>query len=117
MFDERFLHRTYLNRFMTEDRDALECWFFAPSHYSTATSRSRSDAFQSRLHTRDGPPGPLAQDVALGRSTVPGRPSASSPVTSASVRRRHRRSPRRVTPYSLYKSTMRRSLPTDKLVA
>jgi Phytanoyl-CoA dioxygenase (PhyH) len=35
MFDERFLHRTYLNRFMTEDRDALECWFFAPSHYST----------------------------------------------------------------------------------
>jgi hypothetical protein len=35
MFDERFLHRTYLNRFMTEDRYALECWFFAPSHHST----------------------------------------------------------------------------------
>jgi Phytanoyl-CoA dioxygenase (PhyH) len=35
MFDERFLHRTYVNRFMTKDRCALECWFFAPSHYST----------------------------------------------------------------------------------
>lgn len=35
MFDERFLHRTYVNRFMTEDRYALECWFFAPSHHST----------------------------------------------------------------------------------
>ena len=35
MFDERFLHRTYLNRFMTEDRYTLECWFFAPSHHST----------------------------------------------------------------------------------
>jgi Phytanoyl-CoA dioxygenase (PhyH) len=34
MFDERFLHRTYLNRFMTEDRYALECWLFAPSHHS-----------------------------------------------------------------------------------
>jgi hypothetical protein len=35
MFDERFVHRTYLNRFMTDDRYALECWFFAPSHRST----------------------------------------------------------------------------------
>jgi hypothetical protein len=35
MFDERFLHRTHTNRFMTEDRYALECWFFAPSHRST----------------------------------------------------------------------------------
>jgi hypothetical protein len=35
MFDERFLHRTYLNPFMTDDRDALECWFFAPSHHPT----------------------------------------------------------------------------------
>jgi hypothetical protein len=35
MFDERFLHRTYVNRSMTEDRYALECWFFAPSHHST----------------------------------------------------------------------------------
>jgi Phytanoyl-CoA dioxygenase (PhyH) len=34
MFDERFLHRTYLSRFMTEDRYALECWLFAPSHHS-----------------------------------------------------------------------------------
>ena len=35
LFDEHFLHRTYLNRDMTEDRYALECWFFAPSHPST----------------------------------------------------------------------------------
>jgi hypothetical protein len=35
MFDERFVHRTYLNRFMTHDRCALECWFFAPSHRPT----------------------------------------------------------------------------------
>jgi hypothetical protein len=34
MFDERFLHRTYLNPFMSEDRYALECWLFAPSHHS-----------------------------------------------------------------------------------
>jgi hypothetical protein len=32
LFDERFLHRTYVNADMTEDRYALECWFFAPSH-------------------------------------------------------------------------------------
>ena len=32
LFDERFLHRTYVNAQMTEDRYALECWFFAPSH-------------------------------------------------------------------------------------
>lgn len=32
MFDERFLHRTYLDHVMTEARYALECWFFAPSH-------------------------------------------------------------------------------------
>jgi hypothetical protein len=32
MFDERFLHRTYLDHFMSEPRYALECWFFAPSH-------------------------------------------------------------------------------------
>lgn len=36
MFDERFLHRTYLNGFMTEARYALECWLFAPSHHSTS---------------------------------------------------------------------------------
>jgi hypothetical protein len=35
MFDERYLHRTYLHHCMTEDRYALECWFFAPSHRST----------------------------------------------------------------------------------
>ena len=35
MFDELFLHRTHLGGFMTEDRYALECWFFAPSHHST----------------------------------------------------------------------------------
>jgi hypothetical protein len=35
MFDERFLHRTHTHRLMTEDRYALECWFFAPSHRST----------------------------------------------------------------------------------
>jgi hypothetical protein len=34
MFDERFLHRTYFDHCMTEDRHALECWFFAPSHRS-----------------------------------------------------------------------------------
>lgn len=32
MFDERFLHRTYLGPGMREARYALECWFFAPSH-------------------------------------------------------------------------------------
>ena len=34
LFDERFLHRTHLSASMTEDRYALECWFFAPSHPS-----------------------------------------------------------------------------------
>jgi hypothetical protein len=34
MFDERYLHRTYIHHCMTEDRYALECWFFAPSHRS-----------------------------------------------------------------------------------
>lgn len=32
LFDERFLHRTYLTKGMTEWRDAVECWFFAPGH-------------------------------------------------------------------------------------
>jgi hypothetical protein len=32
IFDERFLHSTYLHPNMTEDRYALECWLFAPSH-------------------------------------------------------------------------------------
>jgi hypothetical protein len=32
MFDERFVHRTYLDANMTQDRYAVECWFFAPSH-------------------------------------------------------------------------------------
>ena len=36
MFDERFVHRTYLHPNMTEDRYALECWLFAPSHNSSA---------------------------------------------------------------------------------
>jgi hypothetical protein len=36
MFDERFLHRTHLSQGMTEDRYALECWFFAPSHPASA---------------------------------------------------------------------------------
>ena len=35
LFDELFLHRTHLTPEMTEDRMALECWFFAPSHFST----------------------------------------------------------------------------------
>jgi hypothetical protein len=34
MFDERFLHRTYLHEHMTEPRYAIECWLFAPSHRS-----------------------------------------------------------------------------------
>jgi len=34
VFDERFLHCTYLHEHMTEDRYALECWLFAPSHRS-----------------------------------------------------------------------------------
>jgi hypothetical protein len=34
MFDERFLHRTYLHDNMTDDRYAVECWLFAPSHAS-----------------------------------------------------------------------------------
>lgn len=32
LFDERFLHRTHLTRDMTDTRDAIECWFFAPGH-------------------------------------------------------------------------------------
>jgi hypothetical protein len=32
MFDERFVHRTFLDASMTEVRFALECWFFALSH-------------------------------------------------------------------------------------
>jgi hypothetical protein len=32
IFDERFMHRTALGPDLTEDRYALECWFFAPSH-------------------------------------------------------------------------------------
>jgi hypothetical protein len=35
IFDERFLHRTFLDGSMTEVRYALECWLFAPSHRST----------------------------------------------------------------------------------
>ena len=35
LFDERFLHRTYLTREMTEDRYALETWFFAPSRFTS----------------------------------------------------------------------------------
>ena len=34
MFDERFLHSTYLPEHMTDDRYTLECWLFAPSHRS-----------------------------------------------------------------------------------
>ena len=34
LFDERFLHRTYLDGDMTEARYALECWFFALSHFA-----------------------------------------------------------------------------------
>lgn len=32
LFDERLVHRTHLFPEMTEDRYALECWFFAGSH-------------------------------------------------------------------------------------
>lgn len=34
LFDERFVHRTHLFPEMTEPRYALECWFFAPSHFA-----------------------------------------------------------------------------------
>lgn len=34
IFDERFLHRTAAGPGLTEDRFALECWFFAPSHWT-----------------------------------------------------------------------------------
>jgi hypothetical protein len=34
VFDERLLHSTYRHEHMTEDRYALECWLFAPSHSS-----------------------------------------------------------------------------------
>ena len=34
MFDEKLLHSTYLPAHMTDDRYALECWLFAPSHRS-----------------------------------------------------------------------------------
>jgi hypothetical protein len=33
LFDERFLHRTASEPTMTEERYAVESWFFAPSHY------------------------------------------------------------------------------------
>lgn len=36
IFDEVFVHRTHLSPHMTEDRYALECWFFAPSHASNS---------------------------------------------------------------------------------
>lgn len=32
LFDERMIHRTFLSEEMTEERLAIECWFFAPSH-------------------------------------------------------------------------------------
>jgi hypothetical protein len=32
-FDERFLHRTAVSETMTQERYAIESWFFAPSHY------------------------------------------------------------------------------------
>lgn len=32
IFDELMAHRTYLSETMTEERLALECWFFAPSN-------------------------------------------------------------------------------------
>jgi hypothetical protein len=31
-FDERMAHRTYLADHMTEERLAVECWFFSPAH-------------------------------------------------------------------------------------
>lgn len=31
-FDERMAHRTYLAEHMTEERLAVECWFFSPAH-------------------------------------------------------------------------------------
>jgi hypothetical protein len=33
LFDERFLHRTGVSPGMTNERYAVETWFFAPSHY------------------------------------------------------------------------------------
>ncbi len=33
LFDERFLHRTAADPSMTQERYAVESWFFAPSHY------------------------------------------------------------------------------------
>lgn len=32
LFDDRMIHRTYLSEDMTEERLAIECWFFAASH-------------------------------------------------------------------------------------
>jgi alpha-ketoglutarate-dependent taurine dioxygenase len=34
LFDERLIHRTFLSKDvqMTQERLAVECWFFAPSH-------------------------------------------------------------------------------------
>lgn len=32
LFDERMAHRTFLAETMTEERLALECWFFSPAH-------------------------------------------------------------------------------------
>ena len=31
-FDERMAHRTYLAEHMTQERLAVECWFFSPAH-------------------------------------------------------------------------------------
>jgi hypothetical protein len=32
LFDERMAHRTFLTEGMTEERLAVECWFFSPAH-------------------------------------------------------------------------------------
>ncbi len=36
VFDEHLVHRTSLEPGLTEDRYALECWLFAPSHTSAS---------------------------------------------------------------------------------
>ena len=32
LFDERMIHRTFLSESMTEERLAVECWFFDAAH-------------------------------------------------------------------------------------
>ena len=83
MFDEKLLHSTYLPAHMTDDRYALECWLFAPSHRSPRPSHrdnhAGSDVASSgsgRVRTPAGTGPPSAAGIPPSRSRCsPTRPS------------------------------------------